>query len=125
LEHGIRHFLTEGNNLEKDNEIFIALPSPGETPQRTTQSTELAMQENMKKEAKTLEQQIPDQYLEYCRVFEEETSRALPPFRKWDHGIELKLDAIPSNNCKIYLLNVEERKALDVFLKDMLDRGYI
>src|SRR5882762_1681287 len=27
-EHGIRRFLTEGNNLEKDDEIFIALPSP-------------------------------------------------------------------------------------------------
>jgi len=83
------------------------------------------MQENMKKEIQTLEQQIPDHYLEYCRVFEEETSRALPLFRKWDHGIELKPDAIPSNNCKIYPLNMEEQKALDVFLKDMLDRGYV
>ena len=124
-EHGIRCFLTEGNNLERDDEIFIALPSPEEALWRTTQSTELAMQESLKKEVKTLEQLVPEQYLEYHRVFEEETSWALPLFRKWDHGIELKLDAIPSNNCKIYPLNVEEQKALDVFLKDMLDRGYI
>jgi len=86
---------------------------------------ELVMQENLKKEVKTLEQLVPEQYLEYHRVFEEETSQALPPFRKWDHSIELKPDAIPSNNCKIYPLNVEEQRALDVFLKDMLDRGYI
>jgi len=72
--YGIRHFLTQGNNLEKDDEIFIALPSPEEALRCTTQSTELAMQENMKKEAKTLEQQILDHYLEYRCVFEEETS---------------------------------------------------
>src|SRR5882762_3841567 len=86
---------------------------------------ELVMQENLKKEVKTLEQLVLEQYLEYRHVFKEETSQALPPFRKQDHGIELKPDAIPSNNCKIYPLNIEEQKALDVFLKDMLDRGYI
>jgi len=79
------------------------------------------VQENLKKEVKTLEQLVPEQYLEYCHVFEEETSQALPLFRKWDHSIELKPDAIPANSCKIYPLDVEEQKALDVFLMDMLD----
>jgi len=32
------------------------------------------MQENLKKEVKTLEQLVPEQYLEYRQVFEEETS---------------------------------------------------
>src|SRR5882762_447209 len=72
-----------------------------------------------------MEAMIPPQYLAYHSVFEEETSHALLPFRKWDHAIELKPEAILSNNCKVYPLNPEEQKALDAFLSDMLDRGYI
>src|SRR5258708_21184183 len=72
-----------------------------------------------------MEEMIPPQYLAYHSDFEEETSHALPPFCKWDHAIELKPNAIPSNNCRVYPLNLDEQKALDAFLSDMLERRYI
>jgi RNase H-like domain found in reverse transcriptase/Reverse transcriptase (RNA-dependent DNA polymerase) len=68
---------------------------------------------------------VPPVYHKYRTVFEEETSQALPPRRQWDHAINLKPDAHPSNNCKIYPLNLEEQGALDVFLEDMTKRSYI
>ena len=39
-------------------------------------------------------------------------------------AIDLKEGMAASNNCKIYPLNPEEQVALDVFLEDMLKRGY-
>src|SRR6266849_8538806 len=68
---------------------------------------------------------VPEHYLKYRRVFEEQASQDLPPWRKYDHAIDLKEGTEPSNNCKIYLLNPEEQVTLDVFLEDMLKRGYI
>jgi len=66
--------LAKEPSLEVGDEIFVVIPSPEETLHHTTQFTELAVQENLKKEAKTLAQLVLEQYLEYCHVFEEETS---------------------------------------------------
>jgi len=68
---------------------------------------------------------VPEQYLEYRKVFEESASHELPPFCKWDHAIDLKPEGIPENNCKIYPLSPVEQTALDAFLDDMTARGYI
>src|SRR5713101_8500334 len=68
---------------------------------------------------------VPEHYLKYQKVFEEQASQDLPPWQKYDHAIDLKEGTEPSNNCKIYLLNPEEQIALDMFLEDMLKRGYI
>src|SRR5882762_8822206 len=115
--------------LSVSDEVFIAFPNspdPIDIPLHcTTQSTELAAAENLKKKEKSLDEMIPVDYLDYRTVFEESTSQSLPPFRKWDHAIELKPDAIPENNCKIYPLSPGEQIALDTFLEDMTKRGYI
>src|SRR5712692_2827741 len=92
---------------------------------RTTQSTTLAAAENLKKKERTIEEMVPEHYLEYRKVFEEQASQDLTPQQKYDHAINLKEGMEPSNNCKIYLLNPEEQVALDMFLEDMLKRGYI
>jgi len=77
------------------------------------------LQNMQKKDAKTLEQMIPGQYFKYRKVFEESASHELPPFRKWDHAIDLKPEAIPENNCKIYPLSPVEQTALNAFLDGM------
>ena len=51
---------------------------------------------------------VPEHYLNYRRVFEEQASQDLPPRQKYDHAIDLKEGTEPSNNCKIYPLNPEE-----------------
>src|SRR5713101_5240792 len=87
---------------------------------RTTQSTTLAAAENLKKKEQTIEEMVPEHYLEYQKVFEEQASQDLPPQWKYNHAIDLKEGTEPSNNCKIYLPNPEEQVVLDVFLEDML-----
>ena len=92
---------------------------------QTTQSTTSAATENLKKEKQTIEEMVPEHYLEYWRVVEEQGSQDLPPQWKYNHAIDLKEGTEPSNNCKIYPLNPEEQVTLDAFLEDMLKRGYI
>jgi len=123
----LRRFIKspDPSSLSPSDEVFIAFPSPYDSNvslRRTTQSTELAAAEHAKKDIKTLEQMVPGQYLEYRKVFEESASHELPPFRKWDHAIDLKPEAIPENNCKIYPLSPVEQTALDAFLNDMTAR---
>src|SRR5882762_4256578 len=104
---------------------IIAFPTNDPILRRTTQSTELATAEHLKQKERSVDEIVPEHYQSYRKVFEEAKSRELPPFRKWDHVIELKPDAIPENNCKIYPLSPLEQTALDAFLEDMTKRGYI
>src|SRR5882762_3097353 len=127
----IRRFIKNPGTtpLSSTDEVFIAFPNSPDSIDiplhRTTQSTELAAAENLKKKEKSLDEMIPVDYLDYQSVFEESASQSLPPFRKWDHTIELKPNAVPENNCKIYPLSPSEQVALDAFLDDMTKRGYI
>src|SRR5713101_7159317 len=68
---------------------------------------------------------VPEQYLEYQQVFKKQALQDLPPQQKCNHAIDLKEGTEASNNCKIYPLNPEEQITLDMFLEDMLKRGYI
>jgi Reverse transcriptase (RNA-dependent DNA polymerase) len=116
--------------LEENDSIsllkhFLQPIDTGNFLRRTTLSTTLAAAENTRRKEQTFEEMVPSVYHEYRTVFEEEASQALPPRCQWDHAIDLKSDACPSNNCKIYLLNLEEQGALDVFLEDMTKHGYI
>src|SRR6266849_11064544 len=89
------------------------------------QATDLVITENQKKTQKTFKDMVPEHYHQYMSVFDENTSKALPPSRKYDHAIDLKPDAEPTNNCKVYPLNPTEQQALDAFLDDMLACDYI
>jgi len=58
----------DSSSLSPYDEVFIAFPSPDDSDvslHRTTQSTKLAAVEHAKKDVKTLEQMVPEQYLEY------------------------------------------------------------
>ena len=52
--------------------------------QKLTLSTALAQA------AEKVEQKLPPQYVKYARVFDEPKGGELPPWRPFDHGIELK-----------------------------------
>ena len=41
----------------------------------------------------------------------------LPPWKPWDHAIELEPGSKPTN-CKVYLLSPKEQLELDAFLKE-------
>src|SRR5713101_4239420 len=52
---------------------------------RTTQAMDLAIADNQKKNQKTFKDMVPKHYHQYASVFDENTSKALSPSRKYDH----------------------------------------
>jgi hypothetical protein len=67
---------------------------------------------------------VPDYLHNFEDVFAEESFDALPERKKWDHAIELILNA-QTHNCKIYPLSPVEQKGLDKFIEENLTSGHI
>ncbi len=88
---------------------------------RTTMSTELAI----KAQQYTKKVEIPKMYDEFAKVFSEEESKRYPPKRAWDHAIEFKKDAPEAIDCKVYPMNRIEDKAVQKFIGEELEKGYI
>lgn len=90
-----------------------------------TYSTQLAAEVNEKKYGKPLEEMVPPEYLKHKKVFSEEESHRLPKHQPWDHTIDLKPDAPTQLKSKVYPMPVNEQSALDDFIKENLEKGYI
>ena len=58
--------------------------------------------DDMEKERKTIQEQIPTAYHQYWEVFSEKASYRFPPKREEDHAIQLKEGAPDKIDCKIY-----------------------
>ena len=67
---------------------------------------------------------LPPQYSNYADVFSEQTFDALPPWRDFDHAINLKESFTPKV-AKLYLLNPEELMACQAFVNENLKTGRI
>ena len=84
------------NPLDKDDlSILIGLMDSMEPEEvwinaRTNVATELAAEENKKKEGIPIEKLVPEEYHEYLDVFDEEKANRFPEERSWDHKIEMK-----------------------------------
>jgi len=89
-----------------------------------TKSTVLAAQENAKKETRTLEEMVPEEYHKYLDVFSEKEATQFPQSQPWDHKIDLKPTFQPKSS-KIYPLSQEEEKLVQTFLDENLSKGYI
>jgi hypothetical protein len=68
---------------------------------------------------------IPDAYKKFAKVFSEEESKRFPPSRTCDHMIELKAGAPDAIDCKVYPMTQAEDHALDEFIDEQLEKGYI
>ena len=68
---------------------------------------------------------IPAEYQEFAKVFSKEESHQFPPSHTCDHDITLKPGAPDSINCKVYPMTQEEDAALDVWIDEQLEKGYI
>jgi hypothetical protein len=68
---------------------------------------------------------VPEELHEHEFVFSEEASKRFPEPKQWDHAIDL-LDGAPAVlDCKVYPLTLDEQIALDKFLTEHLEKGYI
>ena len=91
---------------------------------RTNVATELAAEENKKKEGIPIEKLVPEEYHEYLDVFDEEKANRFPEERSWDHKIEMK-EGFEPKSFKSYNLTPEEQIEQDKFIKENLEKGYI
>ncbi len=88
---------------------------------RATTSMELAI----KAQQYTQKAEVPKEYQQFAKLFSEEESKRYPPKRAWDHAIEFKKDAPEAVDCKVYPMNWTEDEAVQKFLKNELEKGYI
>ncbi len=86
-----------------------------------TMATELAIQAQQY----TMKREVPEDYKDFAKVFSEEESKRYPPKRAWDHAIEFKKDTPDTIDCKIYPQTQEEDKALQKFLAEEVEKGYV
>jgi hypothetical protein len=104
--------------------VYIELLETDVWIHKTNIATELAIEENSKKQDKTDEQLVPAEYHEYLDIFNEEKAHRFPESRPWDHKIEMK-EGFEPKSFKNYDLTPAEQLELDKFLKENLEKGYI
>ena len=92
-----------------------------ESHQQATTSTKLAI--NAQQYTQKVE--VPKDYEKFAKIFSEEESKWYPPKQAWDHAIEFKKDALEAIDCKVYPMNWIEDEAIQKFIKDKLEKGYI
>src|SRR6266702_2043644 len=95
--------------------------TPEEHYLQATTSTELAI----KVQQYTKKVKVPSVYHQFAKIFSEEESKHYPLKRAWDHAIEFQKDTPDVIDCKVYPMNQIEDKAIQKFLCDKLEKGYI
>jgi hypothetical protein len=112
--------------LLKENKlgVYIELLETDVWIHKTNIATELAIEENSKKQDKTDEQLVPAEYHKYLDIFSEEKAHCFPESRPWDHKIKIK-EGFEPKSFKNYNLTLAEQLELDKFLKENLEKGYI
>ena len=115
-EEGDEVWMATMEELLKEDEIWINT--------KTSNSIEFHLPHDVKKDDFLLMEQIPEEYHEFIRVFDEEEANFFPESLVWDHKIELK-EGFQPKSFKTYNLTPEEQKELDAFLKENLEKGYI
>ena len=91
---------------------------------KTTVAQQLAEQAT-DKTTQTWDQIVPHQYHAHAKVLSEDAAQCFPESRDWDHAIDLKLNALNSLDCKVYLLSPNEDTTLQTFIAENLGKGYI
>ena len=109
--------------LDEGDELYVRIIR---TPRiaKTTVAQQLAKQATDKMVC-SWDQIVPPQYHTHARVFSEEAAHHFPASREWNHAIDLKPEAPLTLDCKVYPLSPGEDDALQQFLSENLDKGYI
>ena len=115
-EEGDEVWMATTEELLKEDKIWINT--------KTSNSIKFHLLHDVKKDNFLLMEQIPEEYHEFIRVFNEEEANCFPESRVWDHKIKLK-EGFQPKLFKAYNLTPEEQKELDAFLKESLEKGYI
>ena len=120
---GMRTTIRNTPFLNKGDKLYIHVS-------RTTQLTKTTVAQQLAEQAadKTIRpwnQIIPPQYHRHEHIFSEVAAHRFPDSWDWDHAIDLKPDVPATLDCKVYPLSPTEDTALQTFLSENLDKGYI
>ena len=83
---------------------------------KTNLAMDMAIENNLKKQERTVEDMVPKEYHEFLNVFSEEKAARFPESKEWDHKIDMK-EGFEPKSFKNYNLTPEEQVELDNFLK--------
>lgn len=92
--------------------------------QLRAKATDIAIEQNRRRETPRFEEAVPPAYHDFAEVFAEETFAELPERRPYDHAIELLPGAQPYCG-KVYPMTLDQQRALDEFLEENLRTGRI
>ena len=88
---------------------------------QATMSTKLTI----KAQQYTQKAKVPNHYQKFGKIFSKEESKCYPSKWAWDHAIEFKKDVPEAVDCKVYPMNRIEDQAVQEFIKNELEKGYI
>jgi hypothetical protein len=73
-----------------------------------------------------IEPSILDKYIDYTYIFSKQESDILPPYRQYDHKIELKNNNVSTlKYSPLYKISVEELEIVKEYLTNNLTKGFI
>ena len=125
IKASFRNLTKKLQKIQVEDRMFVTRvyvePQITSASHRQTQASRLAEQEQKTKKATPL----PEHYWQHAHVFSEQEAQRFPGPRLWDHAIELKKDAPATLPGKIYALRQDEQKALQEFIKEHVQKGYI
>jgi hypothetical protein len=118
----------EEEDLEDlDDQDYVFIPDNERdtvTIGKVTTATELTIQA-LDHTKRTWQEQVPEPYHWFSRVFSNEESQRFPESKPWDHVIDLLPNAPPMLDCKVYPLPEGQQAMLDKFLDEHLAKEYI
>jgi len=88
-------------------------------------SAHLASEASKGQKEKTFEEMVPESYREFKDVFSEKEARRLPKPKPWDFEVEWVNGVEPDLRAKAYPLSPKQQEALDEWLDEHLEKGYI
>ena len=120
---GMRTTIQNVPLLDKGDELYVCLLRTDRLAK--TMVTQQLAEQATDKTTQSWDQIVPPQYHQHERVFSETAAHRFLDSREWDHAIDLKPEAPTTLDCKVYLLSPTEDIALQTFLSENLDKGYI
>ena len=128
--------ITEGTRIPDDSPRISDIESDSPTSSEVSDSVS-SIDQTYSEEIKTdsctgessmgifeLPENVPEKYRDFARVFSKTQANLLPAQRPYDCPIELKDDAIPPFK-PIYNLTQPEMKALQTYIQENLQKGFI
>ena len=122
---GMRTMIWNRPFLEAREELYIRIIKSDPARVAKTTVAQQLTEQAADKTVHTWDQIVPAHYHTHEKVFSEEAAHRFPESCEWDHAIDLKPNAPNTMDCKVYPLSQTIDIALQMFITENLEKGYI